>query len=198
MFTDISIDGKKEKCFLICKGEKKTLKNIITKDLTLPDLVDFTSYLKTDVSEKLFIKITPSKYGKDNLVNFLLRNILSERVFLNAKTIKEYRYTQKLAAIGINTPKVYAGGFLLSNVYKYSGIIIYEKLDNLVTAQEVLLEETCQKKKSLLLHNIYIDYKKMAKNNLHFRDFHMSNVLVDPEDMKIYWIDPALSRVVNF
>lgn len=201
MITNITIDGKIEKCLIFCNGNKEALKNIVTKDLALPDLVTFHSLIKTDENEELFIKVVPpkyghnNKYGKDKKIKFFFRHILAEKIFLNAKAIKEYKYSKKLASIGINTPKVYAGGILLTNHYKYSGIVIYEKLDNLVTAQDILLNETCKNKKKTLLHNIMLDYKKMAKHKVHFRDFHMNNILVDPESMKLYWIDPALSKI---
>ena len=72
-----------------------------------------------------------------------------------------------------------------------------EKLENVVTAQEVSLTETCMEMKDALLKLIERDYKKMHKSNIHFRDLHMSNILVDKEAMKIYWVDSSLSRIAK-
>lgn len=195
MLIDIKINNSQEKCFIFQGDTSLSLKEIETKPLQLGNLVSFSNLISTDTTEKFFIKITRSKYGKTNKLKFLLREIIAERLFFTVRTINEYRCSKKLAKIEIKTPKVYGAGYFLSNKDTYNGIIIYEKLNNMPTAQEFLLTSDSLQEKSRLLKNIELDYKKMRKSKLHFRDFHMNNILVNPETMDIYWIDPGLSKI---
>jgi len=199
MIIDITIDNKKEKCFLFKNENTKNLSNIKTMDITLSDTVNFSSIIKTDETESLFIKIVPSKYGHTaNKLKFIFRELISERLFFNAQTIREYRHSKKLAKLGINTAKVYSAGFLLTGMEKYSGIIIYERLYEQITAQEFMLSEESASRKESLLANISADYKKMSKKGMHYYDLHLSNVLVNPETLSTYWIDPRLKKLSMF
>lgn len=196
MIIDITIDNKKEKCFIFNNKSTQSLDNIVTTDINLSDQVNFSSIIKTDESKNLFIKIVSSKYGhRTNKLKFFLREVISERLFLNTQTIREYRYTKKLSKIGINTPKVYGAGFFLTEMSKYSGIIIYERLYNQMTVQEFILSEEPNERKEILLDNVSQDYKKMSRNGIHFYDFHLSNVLVNPDTLSTYWIDPRLKKL---
>lgn len=197
MIVNITIDDKIDKCFLLCNTSNiDSLRNIKTKDLKLSKLVSFSSVIKTDQNNQFFIKIFPSKYTQKNIVKFFFRYILAERLFLKSKAIKEYGYSKKLAAIGVRTPKVYAAGFLLSSIFKFGGIIIYEKLDNTITVEEMLLTTEYQDKIPEVLKAITADYKKMRRKKIHFKDFHMSNILINIETLELYWIDPALMRLL--
>nr|SHO04848.1 Adenosylmethionine-8-amino-7-oxononanoate aminotransferase [Moritella viscosa]SHO11524.1 Adenosylmethionine-8-amino-7-oxononanoate aminotransferase [Moritella viscosa] len=65
MITDITIDGIKEKCFIL--NNKKTMPlNIKTIDLHLSEKVQFSSIIKTNEEKNLFMKITTTKYGNTN------------------------------------------------------------------------------------------------------------------------------------
>ncbi|CED61550.1 lipopolysaccharide kinase InaA family protein [Moritella viscosa] len=198
MITDITIDGIKEKCFIL--NNKKTMPlNIKTIDLHLSEKVQFSSIIKTNEEKNLFMKITTTKYGNTNSkLKFFFREIIAERLFLNIKTIREFRNIKKLHKIGINTPKVYGAGFFITNIRKYSGAIIYERIHNQVTAKEYMLRDESEENKTILLENIYCDYRKMSNKGIHFYDFHLSNVLVDTETLDIYWIDPTLRRISYF
>lgn len=201
MFIDITIDNKKEKCFIFKNkaSEKMNLCSIETTDISLSEEVNFSSIIKTDKTKNLFIKIVPSKHGhKANKSKFFLREVISERLFFNAQTIREYRYSKRLSKLGINTPKVYGAGFFLTEMQRYSGIIIYERLYNQITVQEFILSDETNERKASLLENVSLEYKKMSRKGIHFYDFHLSNVLVNPETLSTYWIDPRLKRLSLF
>lgn len=199
MIIDITIDNKKEKCFLFKNENTKHLSSITTTDIKLSETVNFSSIIKTDETETLFIKIVPSKYGHTaNKLKFFFREVISERLFFNAQTVREYRYSKRLAKVGINTPKVYSAGFLLTGMQKYSGIIIYERLYDQITAQEFMLSEEPTSRKESLLANISTDYKNMSRKGMHYYDLHLSNILVNPETLSTYWIDPRVKRLSIF
>ncbi len=61
-----------------------------------------------------------------------------------------------------------------------------------------MLRDESEENKTILLENIYCDYRKMSNKGIHFYDFHLSNVLVDTETLDIYWIDPTLRRISYF
>ncbi|MEI6859073.1 MAG: lipopolysaccharide kinase InaA family protein [Shewanella sp.] len=195
MIINISFLNNIEKCFIIKNKTNISFDDLTLKKMPLNDLVNYTSIIQTDDSEKYFIKVSRSKHGNENLWRFILRDIIAERLLFTIRSLKEYRGSKTLDTIGIKTPKVYAAGFFLTNMRKYSGIIIYKKMENLISAQEFLLTSTSVNKKKTLLKNIEIDYKKMAKHKIHFRDFHMSNILLNPKTDDIYWIDAGLSRI---
>ena len=86
MLIDITIDNKKEKCFIFKNkaSEKMNLCSIETTDISLSEEVNFSSIIKTDKTKDLFIKIVSSKHGhKTNKSKFFLREVISERLFFN-------------------------------------------------------------------------------------------------------------------
>ncbi|MEI6894566.1 MAG: lipopolysaccharide kinase InaA family protein [Colwellia sp.] len=195
MLINISFLNNIEKCFIFKNKTKRSFNDLVLKDMPLNDLVNYTSIIQTDDSEQYFIKISRSKHGKRSLWRFIFRDIISERLLFTVRSLVEYRGSKTLDKIGIKTPKVYAAGFFLTNMKSYTGIIIYKKMENLISAQEILLTSTSIEKKKTLLENIRLDYKKMAKHKLHFKDLHMSNILVNPKTNDIYWVDVGLSRI---
>ena len=215
MLINISLFGQLEKCFIFRNDKSIDLKNINLKTLQFDDNVSYTSVIQTDETEKLFVKITYTKYGqhnearapkvgtqhanrKPNKFKFILREIIAERLLLTVRSLKEYRDSKKLTKMGINTAKVYGAGYFLTSINTFNSIIIYEKLEGLVSAQEVLLTSDSIEVKRLLLKKIELDYKRMAWHKLHFRDMHMSNVLYDEVTQEIYWIDPSFDRISRF
>jgi len=212
MLIKISLFGKPEKCFIFRNNKNIDLNELVLKDLQLDDKVVYRSLIQTDESENLFVKVTGSKYGTNNEVSrgfrptlnkpnkfkFIVREIIAERLLLTMRSLKEYRDSKKLASIGVKTSEVYGAGFFVSNMNTYNGIIIYKKLENLISAQEVLLSEESAEIKEILLEKVQHDYLKMARHKLHFRDLHMSNVLFDPKTHDIYWIDASLSKLARF
>jgi len=215
MLINISLFGQLEKCFIFRNDKSIDLKNINLKTLQFDENVSYTSVIQTDETEKLFVKITYTKYGqhnearapkvgtqhanrKPNKFKFILREIIAERLLLTVRSLKEYRDSKKLTKMGINTAKVYGAGYFLTSINTFNSIIIYEKLEGLVSAQEVLLTSDSIEVKRLLLKKIELDYKRMAWHKLHFRDMHMSNVLYDEVTQEIYWIDPSFDRISRF
>ena len=179
MLINISLFGQLEKCFIFRNDKSIDLKNINLKTLQFDDNVSYTSVIQTDETEKLFVKITYTKYGqhnearapkvgtqhanrKPNKFKFILREIIAERLLLTVRSLKEYRDSKKLTKMGINTAKVYGAGYFLTSINTFNSIIIYEKLEGLVSAQEVLLTSDSIEVKRLLLKKIELDYKRMA------------------------------------
>ena len=215
MLINISLFGQPEKCFIFRNDKNIDLKNINLKTLQFDENVSYTSVIQTDETEKLFVKITYTKHGqhnearapkvgtqhanrKPNKFKFILREIIAERLFLTVRSLKEYRDAKKLTKMGINTAKVYGAGFFLTSINTFNSIIIYEKLDGLISVQELLLSSDNIETKRLILKKIELDYKRMAWHKLHFRDLHMSNILFNPVTEDIYWIDPSFDRLSRF
>ncbi len=200
MIINVELFGKAEKCFVFRNCSRVDIESLRLKNLPLNELVNSINLIQVDESEKLFVKVFSSKYGHDasKKLNFFFREIISERLLFTAQPLREYRNTKKLSKIGIKTPKVYAAGYFITSMKRLNGIIIYEKLDNVITLQELLLQDGSTELKQHVLDQIKIDYKKMTKHNIHFHDFHMSNMLVDQKNMDLYWIDPTLHRILGF
>jgi len=205
MLINISLFNQSEKCLVFSNNNNINLNNLKLKTLKLNELVSYSSIIQTDEEEKLFVKVTRSKYGannngdrKHNKWKFFFREIIAERILLTARTLQEYRSTKKLIKIGIKTPDIYASGFFITNMNTYNGIIIYKKMENLISAQEFLLTSQSIEMKTILLKKIEIDYKLMAIHKIHFRDLHMSNILFNPVSHDIYWIDASLYRISLF
>lgn len=197
MIINVELFGKAERCLVFRNSSNIDIESIKLKNFQLNEVVSSINLVQVDESEKLFVKVFPSKYGHNpsKKLNFIFREIISERLLFTAHSLREYRGIKKLSKIGIRTPKVYAAGYFITSMNRLNGIIIYEKLENVITIEELMLQDGSKDLKQHVMKQIKLDYHKMTKSYIHFRDFHMSNILVDLKDKNLYWIDSNVYRI---
>ncbi|MFT6576509.1 MAG: tRNA A-37 threonylcarbamoyl transferase component Bud32 [Akkermansiaceae bacterium] len=100
------------------------------------------------------------------------------------KAHKQYSSMRELERLGVSTPKPLRVISFKPGDGAYEGALVYEYVEGVVEARDALKGELRGK----VLAELGKDLIKMAKGGVLFVDFHLGNILVNPNG-KLCWID---------